>query len=71
MDPPIMANNVPRIGLCQYHELYFRLKVIPKPSIEFKMIKYSYPCNEMGKFMSHMSNLGQEGQDSKGNGRKK
>ena len=66
-----MAKNVARITLCQYHELYFRLKFKPMPSIEFKMLKYSYPCNEIGTFMSQMSNLGQEGNDSKGNETKK
>ena len=69
MDTPIMANNVPKIeiGLCQHNELYFRVKLIPKPDIELKIIKFSYPCIAMGQFMSNMSNLG-EGEESKGEG---
>ncbi len=71
MDPSIMAKNVARIPLCQYHELYFRLKFKPMPSIEFKQLKFSYPCNDIGTLFSQMSNLGQQGNGSKGNETKK
>ena len=67
-----MAKNVARIPLCQYHELYFRLKFKPMPSIEFKQIKYSYPCNDLGTLFSQMSKIGQqENVSSKGNKNKK
>ena len=67
-----MAKNVARIPLCQYHELYFRLKFKPMPSIEFKQIKYSYPCNDLGTLFSQMSKIGQqENVSSKGNKTKK
>ena len=65
-----MANNVPKIeiGVCQHNELYVRVKqLIPKPDIELKIIRFSYPCIAMGQFMSNMSNLG-NGEKSKGEG---
>ena len=68
MNPSIMAKNVARIPLCQYHELYFRFKFKPLPSIEFKHLKYSYPCHDMASFFSQMSNLGQQGIGGKGEG---
>ena len=72
MDSSIMPKNVARIPLCQYHELYFRLKFKPMPSIEFKQIKYSYPCNDLGTLFSQMSKIGQqENVSSKGNKTKK
>ena len=55
-----MADKQPnneRVGLCHHSEIYLKVKQIyPQPDIEFKLIRYSYPCYAVRKFMSSLDN---------------
>ena len=54
-----MANKQPKIevGVCQHDEIYFRVKqILPQPDIEFKIIRFSYPCIAIRQFMSNVEN---------------
>ena len=54
-----MANKQPKIevGVCQHDEIYFQVKqILPQPDIEFKIIRFSYPCIAIRQFMSNVEN---------------
>ena len=64
--PHNMANKQPNneVGLCHHDEIYFKVKqIFPQPDIEFKIMRYSYPCIAVRQFMSsvekaNVNNLG-------------